>query len=153
MISKGSKHADDMRGRRVIVVTGKSRPHELLLLGYGAIIGAATLLGERSSTALASPTWAMYAWSIGLVVSGVLGIGASLWRTALVRALEVERGALLIGAGAVLLYSGYILTIGSGWDQVVGAGMVAAWGAANIWRSWQITIDLRHILTAGGQGP
>lgn len=149
MISTGSEHADNMRGRRVIVVTGKSRPHELLLLAYGAIIGAVTLLGERSSIALASPTWAVYAWSIGLVISGVLGIGASLWRTALVRALEIERGALLIGAGAILLYSGYILTVGSGWDQVVGAGMVAAWGAANIWRSWQITVDLHRILTEG----
>ena len=148
MISERPGYSGNVRGRRVIVVTGKSRPHELLLLAYGAIVGIATLLGERSNAAALAPTWAMYSWSIGLVVSGVLGIGASLWRTALVRALEVERGALLIGAGAILLYSANVFAFGFTWNAMVAAGIVSAWGAANIWRAWQITIELRRIATA-----
>lgn len=149
MISERPGYSGNVRGRRVIVVTGKSRPHELLLLAYGAIVGAVTIFGERSNVAALAPTWAMYSWSIGLLISGVLGIGASLWRTALVRALEVERGALLIGAGAILLYSGNVFTFGVTWNTIVAAGIVAAWGAANLWRAWQITIDLRRIATAG----
>lgn len=135
--------------RRVIVITGRHRPHELLLLVYGTFIGITTLAGERTAVSALMPTWVVTLWALCFVLSGIVGLFGAWWRSSIVRGLWLELGGMLLGAAATALYSASVFTIIKGWQGIIGSGLVAAWGIANMWRATQIRLDLKKITEAG----
>jgi hypothetical protein len=88
-------------------------------------------------------------WSLGLFVSGVLGLFAALWRGAIRFALEIERVAMLVSTGALLLIGGASFVV-NGWRALFSASLAIAWAAANIVRSGQIRRDLAKIIAMEG---
>lgn len=133
-----------MNPPRAVVVVGRDRPHELLLLGWSLFSGVSYLLGAPppgSITAL-MPAWEIHAWAGGLLASGLIGLVGCWWRGNHALGLGLELGAMLIGSGALLLYSVAAFAVG-GWRATFAAGLVATWMAANLWRVGQIRRDLR----------
>jgi len=130
--------------RPVIVVTGRHRPHEQLLLAYGTFSGAIYLLGAPPPSSLVAviPHWLVLLWSAGLVVSGVVGLIGCWWRGA--RGLQLEQGGMLVGAGSLLIYVVSAFTF-AGPRALFAAGVVLMWAAANVWRAVQCHRDLRQI--------
>lgn len=133
--------------RPVVVVTGRRRPHEQLLLAYGAFSGAVYLLGAPPPTSLAVtiPHWLVLVWSAGLVVSGAVGLAGCWWRG--IRGLRLEQGGLLIGAGALLIYTVSAFVF-AGTRALFAGGVVCMWAAANLWRAVQCHRDLKQIRDA-----
>jgi hypothetical protein len=133
--------------RPVVVVTGRHRPHEQLLLAYGAFSGALYLLGASppSSIAATVPHWLVLLWSAGLVVSGGVGL-IGCWGSG-VRGLQLEQGGLLIGAGSLLIYVVAAFSF-AGERALWAGGLVCMWAAAHLWRAWQCHRDLRQIKAA-----
>lgn len=123
--------------RPLVVVSGRHRPHEILLLAVQVITGVAYTVGAPppSSVAAFLPGWALLVWAVGLAVSGVLGLAGVLW------SLRVEAAAMLLGAGALIWYAAALAPFG--WRALLAGAISAAWAAANLWRALQIRHDLR----------
>jgi len=135
--------------RPIVVVAGRSRPHELLLLGLSLLSGISYLLGAPppgSITAL-MPAWEVHAWAAGLLASGLVGLVGCWWRGNHALGLGLEMGAMLIGSGALLLYSVAAFSLG-GWRALFAGGIGVTWMAANLWRAGQIRYDLRQLGSA-----
>jgi hypothetical protein len=130
--------------RPVVVVTGRHRPHEQLLLAYGTFSGAIYLLGAPPPTSLAAvtPHWLVLLWSAGLVISGVVGL-VGCWLRA-ERGLRLELGGMMVGAGSLLIYVVSVFAF-AGPRALFAGGVVGMWAAADLWRAWQCHRDLREI--------
>lgn len=132
--------------RPVVVIAGRHRPHELVLLGLSLTSGLAYLLGAPppQSAAAQMPPWLVAVWAAGLAVSGGVGLASVLllrrWRDA---ALLAEAGAMLIGAGALVLLVAAIIAV-AGMKGTFGIGFCAAWSLANVARAWQLRKELRQ---------
>ena len=132
--------------RPIVVVAGRDRPHELLFLGLSLLSGISYLLGAPppgSITAL-MPPWEIHAWAGGLLASGLIGLVGCWWRGNHARGLGLEMGAMLIGSGALLLYSVAAFSLG-GWRALFAGGIGVTWMAANLLRAGQIRSDLRNL--------
>lgn len=132
--------------RPIVVVAGRDRPHELLLLALSLFSGISYLLGAPppgSITAL-MPAWEIHAWAAGLLVSGLIGLIGCWWRGNRALGLGLELGAMLIGSGALLLYSVAAFALG-GWRALFAGGIGVAWMAANLLRAGQIRSDLHQL--------
>lgn len=129
----------------VVILSGRHRPHELFLFGISVILGLSYLFGSPPPNSLAAelPAVVFKAWAVALLVSGGFGLFGCLAPARHREAgLQIERGALLINAGAVAIYTTVLFAFG-GW-RALGAGLIAAaWAAANIARAVQISNDLR----------
>lgn len=132
--------------RRVLVVAGRRRPHELLLLLFSLLIGLAYTLGSPppQSVAASMPEWNVRLWAVGLLVSGAVGLAGAVLPLRLDRGLWAEFGAMLIGAGALLMATAAIFQYGGIARGSFGAGFCLAWMLANLWRALQILRDLRE---------
>lgn len=132
--------------RPVLVVTGRHRPHELLLLLFSLVSGLAYTLGSPppQSVAASIDPWLVRAWSAGLLMSGAVGLLAALLPLPEDRALGLELGAMLIGAGALVLAAAAIFS-SAGARGAFGAGVCAFWAAANMVRAFQVIRDLREV--------
>lgn len=133
------------RPRPIVIVTGRHRPHEQLLLAYSALVGAAYLASGApdppSMSALLSTT-AIAAWAVGLATSGVVGLVGCWWRGE--RGLGLEMGGLLINAAALVVYSTAAFTAG-GMKALLPGGIVLAWACANVWRAAQAFRDINEL--------
>lgn len=125
----------------MVVVAGRHRPHELLLLVVSLITGLAYTIGAPPPTSIAAlmPAWALHVWSAGLLLSGVIGLVGAVVRQAW--ALQVEQAAMLIGASALIWYTAAVAPFG--WRALLAGLISTAWAGANLWRAWQIRQDLR----------
>lgn len=126
------------------VTVGRQRPHEVLFLVWSLIFGVAGLTTAPAPTTVAAlvPHWETLAWSATLAVSGAVGlVGIALRRWVL--GLQVEAGAQLIGTGALLIYAAAVFIVG-GWRGLFAGGLIVMWMAANLWRVWQISRDLKE---------
>lgn len=134
--------------RPLIVVTGRHRPHELLLFALQVVLGLGYLLSVPAPQSLAAlvPSWLVFLWAGGLVLSGIVGLAAA-WRKQTLAALELERAALIVSAGALLLIGGASF-VATGWRAIFGGSMILAWALANITRCLQIRHDAKQM--AGG---
>lgn len=131
--------------RPVVIVAGRHRPHEQLLLAYSALVGAAYLAsGAPAPPSMRAilPEAAVTVWAVALVVSGVAGFVGCWWRGE--RGLGVEFGALLMNAGTLVVYSMAAFTAG-GLNALLPGGIVLAWAAANIWRAVQTLRDINEV--------
>jgi hypothetical protein len=133
--------------RQVVVIMGRHRPHEQLLLGLSTISGATYLLGAPppTSVAAAMPMLGVKLWAGGLLISGVAGLVGS-WRHG-ERGMLLEQGGLLIGAAALVMYA-VMAAAYAGWNASFAVGFGGAWAAANLWRARQSWGDLRELRRA-----
>lgn len=132
-----------MAERPVLVVTGRHRPHEALLLLVSLLLGVAYTVGApppASVTALLPP-WAVHVWAAGMGISGALGLAGLAMRSP--RGLQVEQAAMLIGAASLIWYM--VAVVPLGWRSLLAVAISAAWMSANVWRAWQIRRDLKGL--------
>jgi hypothetical protein len=128
-----------------IVLVGRLRVHEVLLLVISLVIGLADLLGTPPAVSLSAllPSWEIRAWAAGMLASGLVGL-VGLWRWRDVgMALHLEAGAMLIGAGALLLYGTAVFNA-VGVRGLVAGGITYAWMLANLIRANQIRTELKE---------
>lgn len=127
--------------RPLVVVSGRHRPHELLLLVVSLVTGVAYTIGAPPPTSVAAlmPAWALHVWSAGLVASGVIGLVGALSRRSW--SLQVEQAGMLIGAASLIWYTAAV--VGFGWRALLAGAISVAWAGANVVRAWQIRRDLR----------
>lgn len=128
-------------GRPLVVLSGRHRPHELLLLAVSIVTGVAYLIGAPPPQSIAAlmPTWALHVWAAGLAASGILGLTGALTRRGW--SLALEQAAMLIGAGALVWYVGAVVPFG--WRGLFAGLISLAWASANVARAVQIRRDLR----------
>lgn len=129
--------------RPLVIVSGRHRPHEILLLAVSLVTGLAYTIGAPPPASVSSllPGWALHVWSAGLLLSGVIGLTSVASRA--YWALKIEASAMLIGAAALVWYSAAIATFG--WRGLFAGAITGAWAAANLVRALQIRRDLRLI--------
>lgn len=127
--------------RPVVVISGRHRPHELLFLALGVLLGATYTLGAPppESVTAALPNWAIKVWAVGLLAHGLMGLFGAIIPTR--RSLELEQAAMLLGAAALVWYTGAVIPFG--WKASLAIGFSVAWACANLWRARQIQRDLR----------
>ena len=132
-------------GDRVVIVAGRHRPHELVFLGLSVLLGATYLLSAPppASVVALMPHWVVDLWSAGLVFSGLVGLLAVLvfgrW---LESSLLAEAGAMLVGAGALVLLATASISVGGRHTSIFGVGFIVAWALANLVRAAQIRREL-----------
>lgn len=126
--------------RPVVVISGHHRPHELLLLAVSLLTGLAFTIGAPppSSVAALMPGWALHVWSLGLAVSGAVGLAGVLTRRSW--SLQLEQAGMLIGAGALVWYGAAVAPYG--WRALFAGAICLAWAGANLARAAQIRRDI-----------
>lgn len=127
--------------RPVLVISGRHRPHELLLLVVSLLTGVAQTIGAPPPTSVAAllPGWALHVWSLGLVASGAVGLLGALTRRTW--SLQVEQAGMLLGAAALVWYTAALAPFG--WRALFAGAVALAWAAANLARALQIRSDLK----------
>jgi hypothetical protein len=130
----------------IIVVTGRQRPHEVLLLVVSVLVGVAYLLGSPPAASVAAliPRWEIHVWAVVMLASGGVGlISIRRWGVPGL-ALSLELGAMLAGAGGLLVYVVAIF-LAAGPSGLLAGGITAGWLCSNLWRAWQIHTELKDI--------
>jgi hypothetical protein len=129
--------------RPVVVLAGRQRPHEVLLLAFAVVIGIAYQIGSPPPESIAAHMhhWQVRLWSIGMMLSGIIGL-AGLWWPDRQLGMQFEAGAMLLGAGALLIVTAAAFALGA--KGIFGGGFSAAWFMANLVRAGQIWRELRE---------
>lgn len=127
--------------RPLVVVSGRHRPHEILLLAVSLVTGVAYTIGAPPPASVSAllPAWALHIWSAGLVASGVIGLAGTLSRRWW--SLQVEQAGMLIGAASLIWYTAAVVPFG--WKALLAGLISVAWALANVARAVQIRRDLR----------
>lgn len=127
---------------RIPVVSGRHRPHEILLLVVSLVTGAAYTVGAPPPTSMAAllPGWTLHVWAFGLLVSGVVGLSGIATRRAW--SLQTEQAGMLIGAASLVWYCAAAAPYG--WRALFAGGIAMAWAAANVVRAAQISRDMKE---------
>jgi hypothetical protein len=122
---------------RPVVIAGRHRPHEILLLAVSVLIGGAYILGAPQPGSLAAllPGWAVVVWSAGLLASGAVGLFG------VFRSMRLEQAGMLLGAAALLWYT--VAVAQFGWRGLFAGAICLAWAAANLARALQIQREVR----------
>jgi len=128
---------------RLLILSGRHRPHEILLLVVSLVTGVAYTVGAPppSSVAALMPGWALHVWSLGLLLSGAIGLAGALTQRSW--SLQVEQAGMLLGAGALVWYSAAVAPFG--WRAMFAGAICLAWAAANLVRAGQIRRDLKGL--------
>lgn len=142
----------DQHQRPIILVTGRQRPHEVLLIALSALVGAGYTFGAPPPTSVASlmPAWLVHAWAAGLLLSGVVGlVSLAVGSRRIERRMRLEAGSMLVGAAAVLVSTEatfhYAFQVGIITKALLSGGFGLAWTAANLTRAFQIRRELRDM--------
>lgn len=137
---------DGTTAHKLVVLTGRHRPHELLLLVLSTVSGLSYLIAAPPPTSLAAslPRQFTYVWAGMLAVSGIAGLLGCGWRSDPERGLLIEQGAMVLGSSALLLYGAAIVNI-AGARGAFGAGIAFVWVLANLARATQIYQDLKTV--------
>lgn len=134
-----------MEQRPILVLVGRQRPHNVMLLIFSLGVGLIFLAGfpppPSVQEGLSDPFILM--WTVGLAASGLIGLTGAYWRGGMRRGLMLERSAMLIGAGATFGYAWTVSTAGK--PSLFASGFCLSWGIANLARAVQISQDLRSL--------
>jgi hypothetical protein len=131
-----------------IALMARPAPHKLLLLAVQVILGVAYTVGVPPPTSVSAtqPPLAVHLWALAMLVSGSVGLIANVYRRlGLSMALRLERGAMDLGAAAMMLYA--VSLIGyAGLSRALASALICLfWAAANIWRGLQIRRDVKEL--------
>lgn len=126
-----------------ILVLSRKKPHLILLLILSVLSGISVFLTDANPNV---PDWLSRMWGISLLLSGVTALVAHLQRTDRERGMYVERGALALQSGAVMVYVA-TLTSFLPWGAEIFITLLAgiAWAGANMWEVKLISSDLKMI--------
>jgi len=130
----------------VVVIVGRQRAHEVLLLAMSVIIGVAYIIGgppPRSLAALLHPA-VFKGWAVLMLITGAAGLVGCLYRGRVETALGIERGAMTAQFGALLIYA-TVLFAYAGMSALLAGLITAGWAAADLARAVQISRDLRRL--------
>jgi hypothetical protein len=132
--------------RPVLVVANRHRPHEIAFLLFSLMVGVAFTIGAPppQSVAAAIPELTRV-WASGLLASGIVGLSAVLLPLDVRLSLRLEVGAMLIGAGSLLVTTAAVFSYAGLTRGLFSGGFCAAWMLANLARANQIRRDLRGI--------
>ncbi len=123
-----------------LMLVSRQSPHAVLLLVVSAILGGVYTFGgapKPSSVAAVQPGWVLTIWAVAMLISGCVGLYGMFWRRNALRALQLESGAMVLGAAAMLLYSASLFAFAG--SRALGSGLTFGfWAGANVWRWWQI---------------
>lgn len=122
---------------RPVIIAGRHRPHEILLLVVSIVTGVAYTIGAPPPNSVSAllPAPALLVWSIGLAASGVIGLVGVAW------SLRFEAAGMLLGSAALIWYVAAVAPFG--WRALLAGAISSAWAGANLWRALQIFLDLR----------
>jgi hypothetical protein len=129
-----------------LIVSGRHRPHEVLLLASFLLFGVVYLAGMPAPPSMArSAHWLLQTWAGGLLAGGGIGLAGCFGvRRNMARGLLLEAGGLLLSSGSLIIY--VWAAIGSdGPLPLVSVGFGATIVAANLWRVWQIRADVQAV--------
>lgn len=134
----------------IVVVTGRRRYHEVFLLAGSVLTGLGLLIGGPAPNSINRELegWMVPVWAAALLFSGLIGLAGVYWPWQLDTGQELERWALVIQAGAMLLYVGAVLGYAPLAQAWFVALLVTGWSAAHIARAIQITRDMQRELRA-----
>lgn len=133
----------------IVLASGRRHPHQMFVLALSLLLGVAYLVRVPAPQSLAAvaPKWVVVLWSVGLVLSGAVGLLGCLWLGQVEVGLGLERGALLLSTAALVLI-GSASVAANGSRALFGVGVITAWALANVARCVQITNNLRQITAA-----
>ncbi len=134
-------------GGRLVILTGRHRPHELVLQALALILGAIYLVGVPAPTSVAAlmPTWAVRLWAAGLLVSGLLSVLSLVVRRRAADELRIEQAAMLIGAAALVWVTYAVFVFAPTTRAFFSGGFCLAWALANWLRAEQCRRDARKV--------
>lgn len=98
--------------RQLIVVIQRQQPFLLFFLVLATLSGLGWFLGptEQSPGQGALPPYVTNGWALTLVVTGALGLAGIGWqRWHFIRGVMVLRGSLMMQAGAIVAYVGFLI--------------------------------------------
>lgn len=131
----------------IVIVRGPGRPHEAFLFAISIPLGVGILLTAPAPQSVVQllPPWLVAFWAGALAVSGIAGCASLMWGKQPIRALQLERGALIINGASLLLFAvaAAVVNGGRSWFAV---SFFAAWAAADLARSRQIKREVRRTL-------
>lgn len=135
----------DENVRKIIVISGKGRPHEVMLLVVSVLLGIAFLLGIKPPNSIESlmPTWMRTAWFLFLLIGGSIGLVGIWWRNKYT-GLVLERFSMILLSAAAGMYAVAVISYGKTAAIAVGAILIA-WSIACGVRATQITSDLKSM--------
>jgi hypothetical protein len=140
-------------GRRpLVVVTGRRRPHQLLILAASVFVGGVYLAGvpvPPSVDAMLRPGGAML-WAAALAASGALGLAGSWLCRDVERGLLLESAAMLINAAAIGLYA-VAMFAHNATNAITAGTFCALLAAADVWRAWQAHADVDELRSEAGR--
>lgn len=133
---------------RPLVLVGRGqRPHEIMLLFLAPIFAYQIVFSPATGSATSvMPRWEVLLFALVLAVSGVVGLVGCVLRESIrwyELGLAVEGGALTLGAGGLLLFTGVLGDV-TNW-RGIGWLFTGAWFCANIWRGIQCVRELRQL--------
>jgi len=131
------------------VFTGRSRPHEVMIIVWSVAVGVIHFTTDPPPNSLdaAYPTWMTGAWYLLLGAGGLAG-GVGLLLRNIIVSLYLERASMIAIAAGAAIYALAAFYVG-GWRAFLAGGLIACWSAACAWRAGQITLDLRRVSKAG----
>lgn len=134
----------DEKLRLARIVTGAHRPHQVVLLVFATIAGAAYAFRQapepKSFDNLISPML-LGVWYTLLLAGGVVGLVGSFWKRNVYRGLLLERASMVMLVSALTLYATAAFVV-AGSGALGAGGSLAAWAVSCVWRGVQITRDL-----------
>lgn len=135
-----------MEPAHIVIIGGRRRPHELMLLLFSMVAGAFMLLGAPRPNSMSEKmdSRLVTLWAVGLFAGGLIGIWGCYTRNNLKRGLLLERAGEMISAGAAFGYAMQVWSV-NGDKAAFAAGFCIAWAVANVVRSLQISNDLRSL--------
>lgn len=120
-------------------------PRAVFILALAAVSGFVALLvgAEPGSLEEIMPAWAVFAWSLCLVVGSAVTLTGMAFQS--INGIIVEQvGSVMVGA-ASLFYSGVLYFV-IGEDATFSASIITGWGVACLgrWLQLQILINNAH---------
>lgn len=132
--------------RQLVFVIQRQQPFLILFLVLATMSGVAFWVQASDTDPSPVPRWLAEAWSYGLFVTGVMGLGGIVWqRWRILRGKTLLRGTLMLQAGIVAAYTGllglYLRPVE--WAVVLVVG--AAWVWVNLWEARLLARELGTI--------
>lgn len=94
----------------MVIVLKRQQPFLLFFLALTTLSGLGFLLSPDTGDSRELPPYVTHGWAWCLLVTGALGLVGVAWqRWRVLRGILIVRGALMLQAGAVVAYAGFLI--------------------------------------------